>query len=242
RAFSDTLSNQSEVVLDADESRHITCVLRAKKDAKIEVFNGHGLVGYGIITIPDKKATRVKITGISKTKPANTQITLIHATLTNKNTDLVVKESTAIGVQNIWIFESDHSESKIKDKIESKLDHWKKLSIEACKQSGNRYLPNLYFASKLIDIKIPCKDSLRLFGNICITSQPLLRCLNSAKSGNDIVFAIGPEGDFSENEKQYLLKKGFIGCSLGTNILRAETASIYALSVINSHLEATNAR
>ncbi len=242
RAFSSIFDGQSAIILDENESHHIACVLRAKKGADIEILNGRGLIGSGRITSPDKKATKVEILKTEHILPADVEITLLHATLTNSHTDFVIREATAIGVQNIWVFQSEHSESKIATKLNSKLEHWKKLSIEACKQSGNPYLPNIYFAPKLENIELPKQDVLCLFGHIDATSCPISTYLESTGTKNKIVIGIGPEGDFSEKEKDYLLSKNFRGCTLGKNILRAETATIYALSVINNYLEAKNAK
>lgn len=242
RTFSSIFNGQSVLSLDENESRHITCVLRAKKGAKIQILNGKGLIGHGQIQLPDKKATQIEILETMNVKPTECEISLLHAALTSGHTDFVVKEATALGVRNLWIFEAEHSESKLKSKAEAKLNHWGKLAIEACKQSGNPYLPNLYFAQNLYEIEILSEQNLGLFGHIDPLSQPLLKCLQETESFKNFTIAIGPEGDFSEKEKQYLTDKNFQSCSFGKNVLRAETAAIYALSVINSYFDTKNAQ
>ena len=61
--------------------------------------------------------------------------------------------------------------------------------------------------------------------------------LNKIKENDSIIIAIGPEGGFSEKEVSFLNSLGYVNISLGKRILRAETASIYALSVIGAYLE-----
>lgn len=243
RAFSSDFDGQSGITLDEPESRHISCVLRAREGASIEVLNGRGMIGRGSVVLPDKKATKINFTEILVKSPAEPGITLLHASLTNNNTEFVIREATAIGVKNIWIFQSTYSESKIKNKLEAKNNHLRKVIIEACKQSGNPHLPDLYFAPDLYGIKFSQKESdLRLFGNISPSSRPLLGHLKMLGAAKNIIIAIGPEGDFSEQEKKFLFAQGFMDCSLGRHILRAETATIYALSVINNYLETEHAK
>ncbi len=243
RAFSKNFNGQTTIILDKKESHHIACVLRAKEKDKIEILNGSGLIGTGLITSIDKKVIKIQILQTTIFSPTQPRIMLLHAALTNNNTDFVIKEASAIGVHDIWIFQAEYSESKIKNKSEQKLEHWNQIVTEACKQSRNPYLPNLYFSPDLYNIILPEKETLFLFGNIDQNGRSLLDHLQSSfhkETVKNIVIAIGPEGDFSTKEKLYLREKSFIGCGLGSNILRSQTAIIYALSVINNYLASQN--
>ncbi len=235
RTFCKNFNGQKNITLNEAESKHIASVLRANSGDTIEVLNGNGLIGQGKILVANKKAVQIKITDTIKHSLSSPTITLIQASLTNNNTDFLIKEATALGVKNIWIFQAEHSESKIVQKFKSKTEHWEKLTIESCKQSRNPFLPKVNCIHKLQDIPLETDDVLSLFGYIANDSIPLIKCLNLHKTPKNIIIAIGPEGDFSEKEIMYLKNQNFIGCKLGTNILRSEVATLYSVSVINSY-------
>lgn len=235
RCFCSDFSNQSSIILNEEESHHLIVVLRARKGTEVEILNGNGSIAKGYISIPNKKGAQIEIMQVTTFDISSPKIALIHANLTNNNTDFVIKEVSAIGIHNIYVLQSERSESKIKNKFETKLKHWVKLSIEACKQSKNPFLPKINFLLNIYDIPI-FKNTLNLFGDMDKSAKSLLTYLQAEKCFQNIVIAIGPEGDFSENEKIYLKENNFIGCNLGHNILRAETAAIYSISVINNYL------
>ncbi len=235
RTFCKNFNGQKNVTLNEAESKHMISVLRANSGNKIEVLNGNGLIGKGEILAANKKAVQIKINDTIKYSFSSPTVTLIQASLTNNNTDFLIKEATALGVKNFWIFQAEHSESKILQKFKTKAEHWKRLTIESCKQSRNPFLPTVNCVHKLQDIPLETGDVLSLFGYIANDSIPLIKCLNLHKTPKNIVIAIGPEGDFSEKEIMYLKSQNFIGCKLGTNILRSEIAALYSISVINSY-------
>ena len=103
---------------------------------------------------------------------------------------------------------------------------------------------------KIIDIKNeiikPLTENSKKGDNGCITTiggsleytgAPYYSAISSLKAGKRVAVVIGPEGGFCEAEVEYAKNNGYIPVGLGNRILRAETASIYALSVIANRLE-----
>jgi 16S rRNA (uracil1498-N3)-methyltransferase len=221
------------VTLSDGESHHLVSVLRASKGTEVELIDGRGTIAKGYIENPDKSAAQITIAA-SHMETQKFHLTLIQATLANSNMDFVIREACAIGVSNICLVQAERSESKIGDRLETKFLHWNKLLIEACKQSGNPFLPQLSFAENIGKLEISESVS-KFFGHIG-AERHLIRELNLIGEPCDIAIAIGPEGDFSKKEKDFLFDKNFIGCRLSNTVLRSETAAIYALSVSDNYV------
>ncbi|MDR3273844.1 MAG: 16S rRNA (uracil(1498)-N(3))-methyltransferase [Puniceicoccales bacterium] len=234
RCFCSQLGDAKYVTLNGDESHHLISVLRASKGAEVELVDGCGTIAKGHLENPDKNAAQIIVETL-RTEIRQFHLSLIQSALTNGNTDFVLREACAIGVSEICILQAERSESKIKDRLDTKFAHWTKLLIEACKQSGNPFLPKLSFAQNVEKLSIE-EDTVKFFGNIGKSSKYLIQELYSINRPSNIAIAIGPEGDFSREEKDFFLGENFIGCRLSNSVLRSATAAIYALSVINNYM------
>ncbi|MDR1233319.1 MAG: 16S rRNA (uracil(1498)-N(3))-methyltransferase [Puniceicoccales bacterium] len=219
--------------LSQSESHHLCDVMRARVGSAVTVLNGKGFQAYGTLVVADGKCAQIRIENIGKLEPFKHPITLLQAVLKSSNNDYIVREATAIGTSEIIFFETQNTECRLRGKIDNKLLRWQQTAIEACKQSGNPFLPKISYFEKLESINL-LPFGLKLFGGLGESSQPIRKVLSSHLPKSNICMAIGPEGDFSPSEYAYLEKNGFIGCRLSQhNVLRSETAAIYALSVLD---------
>jgi 16S rRNA (uracil1498-N3)-methyltransferase len=197
------------------------------------VLNGKGFHAYGTLTVADGKCAQIRIESIGKFEHPTHPVTLLQAVLKNSNNDYIVREATAIGVAEIIFFETQNTECKLRGKIDNKLLRWKQTAIEACKQSGNPFLPKISYFEKLESINL-LSFGLKLFGGLKENAQRIKNVLLFHPSKSNICIAIGPEGDFSPSEYAYLTQNDFIECRLTRhNVLRSETAAIYALSILD---------
>jgi 16S rRNA (uracil1498-N3)-methyltransferase len=180
------------------------------------------------------------------------RLTLLQAVLKHGNCDHIVREATSIGVHRLIFFDGKRSECKLATGAADRVSRWEAIAVGACKQSGNPFLPKIFHCaeiSKYIEIGkyVPHNKrdeaygvgaaNFKFFGDLGEGSLPLGNILaNGApdwKQIADIFIAIGPEGDFSVNERDFLRRDGFIACRLSQNVLRSETAAIYALGVLD---------
>ena len=124
-----------------------------------------------------------------------------------------------------------------KDKMYKKLDRYGKIIKEACEQSRRQVLPEMGNYINVKDIKLD-DDTI---GFIAYENNNNYKSFNEnltlSDNYNKIAIVVGPEGGFSDDEVKYLVSQGFKNISLGKRILRSETASMYALSVIANYLE-----
>lgn len=115
------------------------------------------------------------------------------------------------------------------EKIERKLERWNKIALEAAQQSNRDKLC-------LVQRPIKLKDINKYLSEINIVpyeKEDSIKLIDLIED-KSITFIIGPEGGFEQSEIDFLTQLGFVSCSLGSNILRAETASLYTLAVIDA--------
>lgn len=224
------------LILDARESHHLVRVFRARKGEAIQVLDGCGTYYHGHIEIADAKAVRVAVGSVESVPTRATRITLVQAVPKGKSMDLILRMATEIGATAIQPVFTDHGEVQIKgERLDAKAEKWRVTMIEACKQCGLAYLPTL---SAAMPLRVWLRDNPMgsrargIVASLEAGSRPLLQTLReSAVVGGELIVAVGPEGDFSGQEYAMLREAGFLPVRLGANILRAETAAAYLLSV-----------
>jgi 16S rRNA (uracil1498-N3)-methyltransferase len=216
------LQEESIVHLDREETHHLFHVLRATEGEKVVLLDGHGYYAEGHI----HKAQEIAIDSVHFAE--SSKIILCPALLKNKAMDFLIREATAIGVARIIPLQTQNSEIKIQN-IAEKQTHWNHIAREACKQSGNPYLPIIEVPQKLKDFQCPMPVFVAaLRGN----TKNIFHFLSEIRS-SPIALLIGPEGDFSEQEYQYFEENNFHFIHLGKHVLRAETAALYLLSIVD---------
>ncbi|MDR1595387.1 MAG: 16S rRNA (uracil(1498)-N(3))-methyltransferase [Puniceicoccales bacterium] len=219
------------VELSEEESYHLCVVTRTRIGETVAVLNGDGTTASGKLTAATKKHATIKIEKITKRNKPTRSFTLIQAVLKNMNSDYVVREATAIGVTAVIFCGTQNAECKLKDKVCCKLKRWEIIAVEACKQSGNPFLPKISYCENLREICTENFDA-KFFGGLGENSKPLRLAVAQSRTAANICMAIGPEGDFSGEEYDYLRQNNFVECRICRNVLRSETAAICALSVL----------
>jgi len=224
------LNEQSEIILSKDQSHYLLSVMRLKVGQKVLFFNGNDGEFYGIINSIEKKKTTIKI--LSKEREVNDQQKVVLAFCPPKGNklDFLIQKSTEIGVKEFVPVISDHT---INRKIN--IDRLKKIIIESAEQSNQIQLPNLQNPLSFDSFVNNFSKSTILFADINSLNSSLEEIIEK-KQSNYILF-IGPEGDFSSKEREVILQnKNFKSFSLGSTILRSETAAIAGLVLVNHYL------
>ena len=224
------LNEQSEIILSKDQSHYLLSVMRLKVGQKVLFFNGNDGEFYGIINSIEKKKTTIKI--LSKEREVNDQQKVVLAFCPPKGNklDFLIQKSTEIGVKEFIPVISDHT---INRKIN--IDRLKKIIIESAEQSNQIQLPNLQNPLSFDSFVNNFSKSTILFADINSLNSSLEEIIEK-KQSNYILF-IGPEGDFSSKEREVILQnKNIKSFSLGSTILRSETAAIAGLVLVNHYL------
>ena len=235
RYFGRVLSTQ--VVLSEDDVFHLTRVMRAKKGEQIEV------VADGLVYLAEVKSLRpLQIDVVKKIRENNelpNQVTLIASLIKGEKMDFVLQKATELGVSEIVLLQTERTVVKFKrDDKQVKLQRFNRILKEAAEQSKRSKIPALYRIIDLEHLKdVDAKVKMIAYEGMEGTTTYFNKIVNSIKPGQKVAIIIGPEGGFTEHEVEVAEKFGYKRVGLGRRILRAETASIYALSVIANFLE-----
>ena len=228
-----------KLVLTDREAHHALHVLRLKHGDAVTVLDGAGTVCSCEIGSTSK--SEVQLTVLQKrVVPASPwRVTLFQALPKGKVFEDIVEKATELGVHQIVPIISQRVVST-PEHPERKLERWKFTAIEAIKQCGLAWLPQVDAPGKLQDW-LGRRESfdLSLLGSLQPNSRHPRHWLDAValKEPLSLSVWIGPEGDFTPDELLLLEKSGVHPISLGPNTLRSATAAIYCLSILNYELQ-----
>ena len=233
--FDPALRDGDTVVLSSEESLHISKVLRLRSGAEIELLDGIGGVYRALIVVVGSKVKVRLVECILRDEIPDTVVQVAQAMLKGKKMELVVQKCTELGAVRFMPFFSSRCQGKI-DKIQENKRHarWGQISLEACKQSMRTWpmiFDQLVTFEEYITMGDTDPNSLRLlFWEE--EKDVRLHQLPSLKDYNTITILLGPEGGITEDEIDMAREKGWRTVSLGKQVLRAETATLSALSIV----------
>lgn len=238
--FPEAELSEDRVVLDSRESHHLVRVFRARAGEAVELLDGRGNRYLGALSAVDSRAAVVDIKEVRSVPPLATGVTLLQSLPKGKAMDLILRIATEIGVSTVAPVFTARGEVQLKgDRMENKLEKWRLTMVESCKQCGLPFLPELS-APLLLDDYLRTKTlspgEIRLVASLEKGARPLIDAFESYESPAQVTVAVGPEGDFSHSEYEALRSNGFQPVRLGANVLRAETAAAYILSVVDQRL------
>lgn len=237
-------NGESTLTLDKKDSQYFIKVLRLKIDDKIIARDINGKLFQLTLIAYDKNSCTLSSSPLNNLKEGETtdslpeyegpypKLHLFQASCKGKKNEGIIRMATEIGVKSITLVQSRYCISK---KENSNTQRYENIIKEAIQQSGS---PITTTFNGVVDIKTlmdSWKKPLVFFHQSKLEKQKSLNEIISQLSlDDDIGVLIGPEGGFSDEECSLLMEKGFEPVLLKTNILRAETAAICALSAIHT--------
>ncbi len=229
--YSEELKCGETTFLDANASSHLIRVLRSKQGTVIILFNGDGF-DYSCKTLDtNQKKTSVIIESKEQVQnESNLSITLIQGLSRQDRMEATIQKSVELGVNKIIPVICQRSNSKlVNEKKIKKLEHWRKVAISACEQSGRSIIPDITEITSLNDISsLLSKHAHKLNLNPAATTS--LKDIDN--SHQTIELLIGPEGGLNDAETAFLKKNSFMDIRFGPRILRTETAGPAVISAL----------
>jgi len=235
RYFAKVINN--EVILDEQDVFHLTKVMRAKPNDRIEVVSDKQLY---IAEVKTFKPLYIEVVNkVNEDHELKNDVVLICSLIKGDKMDLVLQKATELGVSEIVLLSSDRSIVKIrKEDEESKLERFRKILKEASEQSKRTVVPALNKIIKMNELnRVNASIKLIAYEEVAGNTKELDNILSKVNSEDRIAIIVGPEGGFTKEEVALANDSGYKCISLGKRILRAETASIYAISVIGNYLD-----
>ena len=235
---------EDRLILDPQESHHLCRVLRASVDSVVEVLDGKGKVYQAKLIEANPRNAELLVNGIESYLLPKTELVLLMSIPKPKAMDQILKRAVEIGIQKIIPVFSEHSAFVLSpEQMEAKLNKWQIVLIESCKQSSCPFLPTLNMIGSLEQFFLEYAsdwkhESLGVVASLENDAELLWNDLSNRYGGQKkVIYAVGPEGDFSKNEYKAFNDLGFTGSRLGAHVLRSETAVTYGLSVIDQFLK-----
>jgi len=222
--FSDTLSANMIDKLDKDQSHYLSKVMRVKENDVFSLFNKEGEWEAKILGI-SKNTVEFKIIKQLRQKEITKELWLAFSPIKSNYQNFMLQKATELGVTKFLpiIFDRTVVRKINKDRIE-------KIVIEASEQSNRINVPTIEEAQDLNGFLK--KNSMNL---IFTDLNSNIKKIDKSKfTDKPVCIIIGPEGDFSETEREKILSfKGVQPIKINENILRSETAVISAISIVN---------
>jgi 16S rRNA (uracil1498-N3)-methyltransferase len=222
-----TLNMGEELELDDNARRHAVQVLRLKADDPLILFNGDGHDYSARVTHIDKKQARVTIEMITAVE--NESALPVHLALgiaKGERMDYAIQKAVELGINRLTPLLTKRCVVQLDQKREQKRrQHWLGIIQGACEQSGRARLPELENVTPLETFL-----SRERAGQELILDPRSNLTFSQCDRPEALVLMIGPEGGFSEEERELAYQHGATGVRLGPRILRTETAVVAGLS------------
>ena len=226
------LSPDSVVELPDNVVRHLN-VLRVKNTEEIVLFNGNGKAYPALPEVLEKRRASVRILREEATdneSPLN--ITLVQAVSAAERMDFTLQKSVELGVAEIRPVISERCVVRLSgERAEKRVARWQEIVVSACEQSGRNIVPKV----------LPLTTYAQALQQLPQETTKLLMSLNRAQKLSDVqpqsgkvVFMVGPEGGWTEQEEQQAFDAGFQSVTLGKRVLRTETASLAAIAAMQT--------
>jgi 16S rRNA (uracil1498-N3)-methyltransferase len=220
------------VTLPAEESRHLVKVLRAKLGERVRLTDGAGSLFQGRIVSISAKGVTVTIESAAASKATNGRVILVQGLLKGEKMEFVIQKAAELGAAEIVPFTSSRTVAAWK-KEPRKLERWRKIAEAASKQSGRATHLKVREPGTLASIlEIPADGKIVFWEE----GGPTAREFLVGRHPQRLLVMIGPEGGLSTEEVDRARSLGFTVLSLGPLILRAETAALAALSIVQYEL------
>jgi 16S rRNA (uracil1498-N3)-methyltransferase len=225
------LATGQSLELPAGAARHVQ-VLRLQPGAAITLFNGQGGEFEAVVEHMGRTDVRVQVSGhLLLEREAPRQVHLAVGIPANERMDWLVEKATELGAAGIQPLVAERSVLKLNsERAQKKRAHWQGVAIAACEQCGRNRVPEIHEVMDMARwLAMPQGQELRLVLSLSSAARPLMQ---AAAGVTPLLVLSGPEGGLTAEEEQAALAQGFQPASLGTRVLRAETAPLAVLAAL----------
>lgn len=226
------LEANSLIALPRETAHYLSNVLRLRIDDELLVFNSQQGEFRARVASVAKRAVDIELLELNRglIQAASQQSLSLHLFLglsRGDRMDFAVQKSTELGVTEITPVYTEYGEVRLKpERLDKKLQHWQKIAISACEQSGRLHVPTIQNPISLFEL--PSGECV----NRWMLEPRGTDTLPESISDNSIELLVGPEGGFSAAEIDWAQHNSFRIVALGSRILRTETAPVAALAIL----------
>ncbi len=228
------------------EAHHASSVLRVREGEAAIVLDGAGRALRCEIESVGRRQVRLRALSESRQERGHGELILVQAVVKGKAMDLIVQKATELGVARIAPVITERSVARPDpSEFAAKRDKWRGVAIEACKQCGSAWLPEVDEPTPLQDASEVCGAGGRLSLVAALDDERMeigeafaAFQQREGRAPESAAIWIGPEGDFTPDEMKLIKNAGARAVTLGELTLRSETAAICALSIAGAEMRA----
>ena len=229
------------IELPKDVTHHVLHVFRHNMEKPITVTGSDNRCGIYQITDEVDGIAQAKLIEYVATDVSSYRTILVQSLLKGEKLEWVLQKATELNVDTIYLVSTANCVAKYDDKkLQSKVSRWEKIMLEAAQQCGRNQLPTLVVGETLLQVLTIEADALKLVAyenEDGHTIKTALQSVHTNQTITDILICVGPEGGYQEKEINAIIESDGKSVSLGNTILRAETAAIGSLAMIQYELE-----
>jgi 16S rRNA (uracil1498-N3)-methyltransferase len=219
--------------ISGDEARHLTRVLRVEVGQRYEISDNSNVYLAEVETARKEHVGFRTLERLAAPKPT-VRLILCAALIKFDHFEWMIEKATELGVSEIVPVESIRSERGLERAAHKRIERWRRIALEASQQSRRAFLPVVSEPESLGDVL--AREATYKFA---FDENPDTRTLNATlpalrDSQDTIAILIGPEGGWTDDERGLFSAAGWLPVSLGPLVLRAETAALAALAIVNS--------
>jgi 16S rRNA (uracil1498-N3)-methyltransferase len=225
RFFVDQVRN-GQAEISGDDAKHLTRVLRAEAGQRYEISDNRDVY---LAEIETARKDRVVFRTLEKlpSPPALPRMVLCAALIKFDRLEWMIEKATELGVSEIVPVETVRSERGLERAAQKRVERWRRIALEASQQSRRAILPVVHEPAKFREVlALPVTHRYAL--DEAPGAPPMARTLDPS---GEAAFLVGPEGGWTDPEREAFTAAGWAPVSLGPLILRAETAAIAALAI-----------
>lgn len=223
RFFVSNLPNADEslCLLNEKESHHLFRVVKIAKGEEIELLDGRGGSCVAVLVETKGKLAQVRWVRNLHVDIAENEVWLFLSVLKQQAWSTALRMATELGVHHIVPVLSSRTIAR-----KEKKERWESIILAAVKQCGRTTIPTLHPMKSFDQI---CLEHTSIPNRVILV--PSTHLISDFSNSGDTALCIGPEGGFSSEEIQKATQHGWVACGLGSTVLRADTATVSALSL-----------
>ncbi len=229
-----------EAKVEGDDAQHLTRVLRVEAGQRYEICDGERAYLAEIVSAR-KQSVMFRVIEPLPPRPVVVRLHLYAALIKMERFEWIVEKATEFGAERITAVQAERSERGLERAAPKRIERWRRIAMEASQQSRRDRLPLI---GPVADVAGVLRVEAR-YRFVCDEEPGVCAMLGALPAAPEadgtVAILIGPEGGWTDQERASFHSAGWTAVSLGTQVLRAETAAVAALSVISAAWSLTGA-
>jgi 16S rRNA (uracil1498-N3)-methyltransferase len=228
--------HDARAAIEGETARHLRRVLRAEAGQRYEVSDNQSLYLAEIRGV-GKEHIELKIIERLEPPPPAARIHLLPALIKFDHFEWMLEKATELGVERVSPIVAARSDKGLAEAALNRRRRWERILFESGQQSRRVIRPRLEepLALGVLFETAPPEAGVRLFCDEAASAPAILDTLPQSCSRPDhVALVIGPEGGWEDQEREEAARSGWKAASLGGQTLRAETAAIAAIAIVNA--------